>query len=127
MSFAVYGNMFLSGCMLVYYKSFVSVVFWQFLNQSYNAGVNYHNRNTSAEVSEKQLLAAYLAASVTSVTVALLLNRFFGKEDSWLEHFVPFFAVISANSVNVPMMRQTEVRLVTIRRCPCRPRRRVHE
>ena len=109
MSFAVYGNMLLSGCMLVYYKSLISVMFWQFMNQSYNAGVNYANRNTSAKVSNMQLLAAYLAACVTSVSVALILNHYLGQEGSWFEHFVPFFAVCSANTVNVPMMRQTEL------------------
>jgi hypothetical protein len=80
--------------MLTYHTRAIDVVFFQFLNQSYNAMVNFYNRNTSAEVSNMQLLSAYLAASTTSVTVALYLNHYLGGAGSFLDQFVPFFAGI---------------------------------
>lgn len=75
MSFQVPGNMITMGAMLTFYKTVPAVVFWQFANQTFNAGVNYTNRNASAKVTEAQLGAAYAAASIASVSTAIGFNK----------------------------------------------------
>lgn len=110
MSFQVPGNMFITGCMLTFYSTPSAVVFWQTANQSFNAIVNYSNRNASTPVSNEQLVGAYAAATSSSVGVALLLNKLVARSPvlatSIMGRFVPFLAVVAANCVNIPLMRQ---------------------
>jgi sideroflexin-1/3 len=114
MSFQVPGNMVITGCMMTFYKSTPAVVFWQFSNQSFNAIVNYSNRNASAGVSTEQLGTAYVAATTASVGTALLFNKVVASSKSlssgMIGRFVPLIAVAAANCVNIPLMRQQELK-----------------
>lgn len=71
--------MVITGCMMTFYRSTPSVVFWQFANQSFNAIVNYSNRNASVGVSETQLATAYVAATSASVITAVGFNKLIAR------------------------------------------------
>ncbi|ETV68310.1 hypothetical protein, variant [Aphanomyces astaci] len=113
MSFQVPGNMVITGCMMAFYRSTPAVVFWQFMNQTFNSIVNYTNRNASTGVTTDQLLQAYAAASTMSVATAVGLNKFIASRPSLsggiVGRLVPLMAVAAANWVNIPMMRQQEL------------------
>eukprot|EP01036_Dinobryon_divergens_P041073 gene41073-54409_t len=114
MSFQVPGNMVITGSMMTFYKSVPAVVFWQFANQSFNAIVNYTNRNASAGVSDEQLGTAYVAATTASVGTALGFNKLIASSPALasgiIGRFVPLIAVAAANCINIPLMRQQEVK-----------------
>lgn len=114
MSFQVPGNMLITGCMLTFYKSIPAVVFWQTVNQTFNAIVNYSNRNASVGVSNEQLGTAYVAATTASVATALGFNKFISSRPKLaggiVGRLVPLLAVAAANCVNIPLMRQQEIK-----------------
>lgn len=114
MSFQVPGNMLITGCMLTFYKSTPAVVFWQWTNQTFNAIVNYTNRNASAGVSNEQLATAYGAATSASVLTAVGFNKLVAASPALsagiIGRFVPLIAVAAANCVNIPLMRQQEIK-----------------
>jgi tricarboxylate carrier len=114
MSFQVPGNMSITGCMMTFYKSTPAVVFWQFSNQSFNAVVNYTNRNASVGVSTEQLGTAYVGATTASVLTALGFNKLIASSPTLssgiVGRFVPLIAVAAANCINIPLMRQQEVK-----------------
>jgi len=112
MSFCVPGNMCISGCMLTFYQTVPAVVFWQVANQSFNACVNYVNRNASTTVGNKELAMSFGVGVGSATAVALGLNRLVQLRPllatGLVGRLVPFVAVASANAVNIPFMRWAE-------------------
>ncbi|XP_037936591.1 sideroflexin-2 [Teleopsis dalmanni] len=110
MSFQVPGGMAITGGMLAFYKTVPAVVLWQFFNQSFNAIVNYTNRNANSPVSVTQLGVAYVSATGSALVAAIGCKNYWTKVAAPLfQRYVPFAAVAAANCVNIPLMRQNEI------------------
>ena len=111
MSFQVPGGMLITGAMLQFYRTTPQVVFWQWFNQSFNALVNYTNRNASVPTDFTQMGLAYFSATSAALGTALGLKTLLAKSSSpLLQRLVPCVAVAASNCVNIPLMRQVELR-----------------
>ncbi|KAG5316073.1 SFXN2 protein, partial [Pseudoatta argentina] len=110
MSFQVPGGMAITGAMLQFYRTTQAVVFWQWVNQSFNALVNYTNRNANSPVTTTQLGVAYVSATIAAMITAIGCKSYWEKRASPLmARYVPFAAVAAANCANIPLMRQNEI------------------
>ncbi|KAL2077485.1 hypothetical protein ACEWY4_026989 [Coilia grayii] len=93
-----------------------STVFWQWLNQSHNACVNYANRNATKPTPTSKFLQGYVGAVSSAVSIAVGLNILIQKSSKFspatrliIQRFIPFPAVASANICNVGLMRHSEL------------------
>ena len=89
----------ITGAMLQFYKSVPQVVFWQWFNQSFNALVNYTNRNANSPTSTKQLGVAYFSATFSALGAAIRLKKVLEKSPPTFQRLMPMVAVASANFV----------------------------
>ncbi|XP_037967485.2 sideroflexin-1-3 [Plutella xylostella] len=102
-------NTLITGCMITFYKTTPQTIFWQWVNQTFNAGVNYTNRSGSQPISKTRLLASYVAACGGALGTALYLNSKVKTMKPLYARLVPFAAVAGANLINIPMMRSAEL------------------
>ncbi|XP_030627081.1 sideroflexin-5a isoform X2 [Chanos chanos] len=97
-------------------QTLASTIFWQWLNQSHNACVNYCNRNATKPTPVSTFVQGYMGAVSSAVTIAVGLNiliqraeRFSPATRVLIQRFVPFPAVATANVCNVLLMRHSEL------------------
>ncbi len=94
-----------------------NTIFWQFVNQTYNAMFNYHNRNASSAYTSDDIAKSYLIALASSISVGLgvrhVLNARFSKVTGpfyyVMNAFSSFLACGSADFLNTSIMRRTEI------------------
>lgn len=95
-----------------------NVVFWQWINQTYNAALNYNNRNATSTFTNKELGIAYTGAVGTSITIALIgrwLSKRFGTQSGSISSqrfrngLVSLFALATAGFLNLFLIRYNEM------------------
>lgn len=94
-----------------------NTVFWQIFNQSFNAGLNYGNRNASSPYTTNDLMRGYFAAVGSSVTVAITLRKLCssltakatGTKLTLLNAIIGATATGAASFLNTVSMRKTEM------------------
>jgi len=91
--------------------SMPTLIFWQWVNQSYNLLLNHANRNASNSLSNSQIALAYSVAVGSSCSLAVGLTQLVkrGYIPGMFRHVVPYTAVASAGVANVLVMRYNEI------------------
>lgn len=87
--------MLITGGMLAFYRTVPAVVLWQFINQSFNAIVNYTNRNANSPTTVTQLGVAYASATTSALVAAI------GCKSYWTKRASPLFQVIKHSHVYI--------------------------
>lgn len=102
--------------MLIPGASVSQVVFWQWVNQTHNAGVNYANRNATKPTPTSKFIQSYVGAVGSALTIAVGISLGI-KKTSLLSanskllasRFVAYPATATANIANVYLMRSSEL------------------
>jgi tricarboxylate carrier len=102
--------------MLLPNPSWPTLIFWQWMNQSHNACVNYANRNATNPQPLSTYIKSYAAAVSAAVGISASLTYFIKKSDGLsatrkliIQRFVPLPATSLASTLNVLCMRSAEM------------------
>ena len=57
-----------------------NTIFWQWLNQTYNAALNYENRNASSTYTTQDIATSYCIATSSAIVVALGIRKLVDKQ-----------------------------------------------
>ena len=96
-----------------------NVIFWQWINQTYNACWNYSNRNATSTFTNKELAIAYTGAVSSSISIALVgrwMSKKFGSstgsisKQRFVNGLVSLFALSTAGFLNLYLIRYNEMR-----------------
>ena len=95
-----------------------NIIFWQWVNQTYSAALNYSNASASSDTNIKHLSGSYLAAVSTSIAIGLgmrrLLNpyaqKFRGPAQLFMNFLINVTAIGCAGVLNVLIMRSKEMK-----------------
>lgn len=100
-------------------SSFPATAFVHFFNQTYNAAINYANRNASNPVPNARLAEGYAGAVVTSLSIGMLSTAATkrvaaragggGGAAAVIRSTLPFLATALAGASNVLLMRRNEL------------------
>ena len=102
-------------------SSFPATAFIHFLNQTYNAAINYANRNASNPVPTARLAEGYGGAVVTSLSIGMLSTALTKRAAARagggggaaaaavIRSTLPFLATSLAGASNVLLMRRNEL------------------
>uniref|UniRef100_A0A1I8A388 Sidoreflexin n=1 Tax=Steinernema glaseri TaxID=37863 RepID=A0A1I8A388_9BILA len=103
--------------MLLPNPSWPTLLFWQWMNQSHNACVNYCNRNASKDQDVSVYVKAYGAAVTAAITTSASLTYLIKRAQHLpsttrliIQRFVPLPATSLASTLNVLFMRSAEMR-----------------
>lgn len=104
--------------MIVSRQTTMNIVFWQWINQTYNAILNYSNRNASSTLDAKGLATAYGGAVTASISIGLGMRRLLapyaknikGPGQLIFNFMINMTAIASAGVLNVLIMRSKEIK-----------------
>lgn len=111
-------NLPISYAMIITAPTPVNTILSQFVNQTYNACVNYGNRNASSTYTTSDILKSYSCACASSIGVALAIRKMFesrtrhvvGSKLIIYNSFSAMIAVATAGYLNAYLMRQSELK-----------------
>lgn len=94
-----------------------NIILWQWVNQTYNAVLNYANRNASSSLDYKGLALAYTSAVTASITIGLGMRRLLtpfaknikGPGQLFFNFLINTTAIGCAGVLNVLIMRSKEM------------------
>jgi len=102
--------------MLLPNPSWPTLLFWQWMNQSHNAAVNYANRNATNPQPFSVYAKAYGAAVTAAISISATLTYFIRRSGNLsptkkliIQRFVPLPATSLASTLNVLCMRAPEM------------------
>lgn len=98
--------------MLLSKKTPFSIPFWQAVNQTYNVGFNYSNRNINSPFTTTQLIVSYLLATSSSVLISTYLDKVItrrGGTSLMMRTLGPATAVAIAGCFNLMVIRYREL------------------
>lgn len=105
--------------MIMTKPTLINIILGQWLNQTYNAQMNYFNRNATSSYTVEDILKGYASAVTVSITLGLCLQALFRPKIDKINSaplqllarsVLTGIAAGSAGSANVLMMRQKELK-----------------